>query len=955
MDAKTEQKIEKFIEDYKKVEEEYKSFANCIHIILEQILKNNGFKDRYQQIQFRSKDVVSLRKKLIEKPELLGVGVHDLAGCRVIFYLEEDVGKFEELIRGEFRRQSVEYKRSPDSYNACHIIVKLDDARVKLVEYSRFKDLVCEIQLTTSLFHVWSEINHDIIYKPDPEVKAFSLKDSKFLEKKLKEVMSKYIQKASYNFSFIVGEFERLKQGKQILNIDTLKEISLSDSNEEMLDYLNKLNDFVGYYRPPSDFDFLIHLRPLWQKAEQNDNISPKKLFQDIILSSFKLIQRTKYWDYENTIKLCIELSSDSEFKKYYLETLKDYAKYDLNAVEKIGYDTQKILIAQLNKLDIEDDQVKECVVAICKSLLSNDIKGFGHEQLDTLTIRMGPIPVNNDLKSIRRSAIELLLKILEKEKDCGNIEQIIEAVSVSLSPTHRGKASKELRAVMYENSCLVLSFLDDKYARLDNCTKRAIEKHIFWRTDPEFEAITEVGSIKRKLYGDKGYIRYKTFIGYDLDYGRDYKKTGEERARRINEFVAQISQKNLQEWIEYLTKEILIDYINQYPGQYHNVYSFLRILATKKPNEGKKLLEIKELSVFKVSILIGLLESDKKDEITDEIKRKIGHGEDLLEIAEAFFSVNEIGAGLLPFLAEKILTTNEPLATVSLLKTVSNQYPKNKNLKTIFIKIIEKLTELKFYGWPERISPWSEQVTKDMSVSEYDSILDNLLHKKEIEYHTEQILLPLAQKDAGRVIRFFFDRIKQRESGENLIDAIPYNLQLLKDPLTKQSGIVIPEIIKWFGTDNHMYNWLASHLLNTIFPKIEREFQKGLIEMIRSKDETKLDYVLRILDEYEGDTDVLGPVKEIIKTFKMTSELKVRLFRILSNTGGVIGEYGMVEKYETKIKDIESWKRDGDENISSFAKAYVEYLENCIKYEKARVERNIDLRKNEFDRSKSV
>ena len=218
----------------------------------------------------------------------------------------------------------------------------LDSAREKLVEYSNFKDLICEIQRTTPLFHAWSEINYDIIYKTDQKLIQFSPKDFDFLKKKLAEVMSNYITKASYNFSFIVGQFERLEEGKQVLNIDKLKEVSQSNSNEEILAYLNKLNDFSNYYRLPEEFNFLPVLEDIWIKSKQNDELSETKKIQDVIAASFRVIRSIKYWDYKKVIELCAKKCSEDIFQKECLETLKGFGKYDLNVVRVIGYVPQK-------------------------------------------------------------------------------------------------------------------------------------------------------------------------------------------------------------------------------------------------------------------------------------------------------------------------------------------------------------------------------------------------------------------------------------------------------------------------------------------------------------------------------------------------------------------------------------------------------------------------------------
>ncbi|MDD2665767.1 MAG: RelA/SpoT domain-containing protein [Methanocellales archaeon] len=951
MDSKTKEKINKFVENYEKSRTKYTDFAKSVSAILEQILKSKHFK--YQQIQSRSKDIDSLRKKLENNPNLIN-NIHDLAGCRVIFYLEEDIYKFSEFIKQELKIEDIKDKRSPDNYNALHIIVKLDNAREKLVEYTNFKDLICEIQLTTPLFHAWSEINRDIIYKPDQELMNFSPKDFDFLKEKLAQVMSKYITKASYNFSFIVDQFERLKEGKQILNIDKLKELSQLGSNEKILEYMDKLNIFSSYYRLPEEFDFLPILEDIWNKSKQNDGNSKTKKSQDIITASFRFIRSVKYWDYKRIIELCVNKCSEDLFRKECLETLKVFGKYDLNAVRAIGYTPQKILIERISQLDSENTEIKDALISICGSLLNNTIEGSAQEQFDTFTLIMGPIPIKDKIKEIRHDSIQLLIKLFENEQDCRESEKIITALFNSSSPIHNGKTTEEHTKTMRENIDTILSFLIQNYDKIKNYNKRAIEKHLIWfsGTGNESEKLKE---IKGKLSGDENYLKYKTFVGYGLDYGSDFEQIEKERKEQIESYVIQITDKNLNEWKNYLVTEILADYNDQNQGEYQNVHYFLYKLAVKKPNEGRKLLDISELSKFRVALLIGLLGSDKKSQIKKDIKTMIKKSESLSEIASAFFSVKDIDECLLSDLTNKILKNGEISSILAILHTICGQYSNNKNLKALFVKIIDKMTDLSFYEWPQKVSYLTDEISKDLSVDEYEIILKNLVMKKVVDYYTEQVLLPLAEKEPERIIDFFYKRVKNKESGVKLIDSIPFDFQLLTGKLNKNSDLIIKEIFKWFENGDGKLRWGASCLFNIIFPKIEGDIKGKLIQIIKTKDTTKLDYILWILDKYEGSPDVLEIIKEIVKNFEVSHELRLELQSILSHIRFVGGEYGLVKAYEEKIKDITSWKDDPNESVSSFAKSYMAYLQNRIKCENARVEREIDLRRSEFDRFKTI
>ena len=70
--------------------------------------------------------------------------IDDLAGCRIIFYLDNDVQRVIQYLQNEFVVVKQNLKYSDDSYNALHLIVKLNKDRLKLSEYERFSGLKCE-------------------------------------------------------------------------------------------------------------------------------------------------------------------------------------------------------------------------------------------------------------------------------------------------------------------------------------------------------------------------------------------------------------------------------------------------------------------------------------------------------------------------------------------------------------------------------------------------------------------------------------------------------------------------------------------------------------------------------------------------------------------------------------------------------------------------------------------
>jgi len=120
--------IKKFIDEYKTKQSIYEDFAKNVGSFLEILLENNEF--RYQAVFSRGKELSSLQKKITENEKLQKLKtvteVDDLAGCRVIFYLDNDIERFRNHIYKEFNIVRDNLKYSEDKYNARHMIVKLN-------------------------------------------------------------------------------------------------------------------------------------------------------------------------------------------------------------------------------------------------------------------------------------------------------------------------------------------------------------------------------------------------------------------------------------------------------------------------------------------------------------------------------------------------------------------------------------------------------------------------------------------------------------------------------------------------------------------------------------------------------------------------------------------------------------------------------------------------------------
>lgn len=179
----------------------YHDFCAAMRNLLVSLLDHRRFK---YQISWRIKSLDGLRDKIARNApkgkfyRQLG-DVEDLAGIRIVFYLESDKRRFLSALAGEMTRSRLrmEQHQRERGYRATHVLAQFGRKRLSLREYHRFAGLKCEIQLTSALYNAWSEVEHDILYKHDQHLAPLEHATEDRLKEELNKAMEHYLQPAS--------------------------------------------------------------------------------------------------------------------------------------------------------------------------------------------------------------------------------------------------------------------------------------------------------------------------------------------------------------------------------------------------------------------------------------------------------------------------------------------------------------------------------------------------------------------------------------------------------------------------------------------------------------------------------------------------------------------------------------------------------------------------------------
>lgn len=306
--------INDFIRQYNKEFDYYQKLSQIIASKIEDQLFNRGIK---AIVTHRAKRSDKLKDKLIKRNEEkkyktiddIYSDIVDLAGIRISLYFPSEREIIDEVINYLFNVEKTKkfpteahtpkYEKRFSGYWATHYRVKLKEESLT----KRYLNTIAEIQVASVLMHAWSEVEHDLVYKPFSgnlsaeelaildEINGLVLSGEIALErlqsamsertKKQKEIKDKY-ELTNYLLSNLDKRYlNKIKLGDTYLLNNYLNTIKKLDVNE-FNNYINKINVDL----PESVTDQLLNM--LMVEFYDKDKINLKNYFKNLHVSERK-------------------------------------------------------------------------------------------------------------------------------------------------------------------------------------------------------------------------------------------------------------------------------------------------------------------------------------------------------------------------------------------------------------------------------------------------------------------------------------------------------------------------------------------------------------------------------------------------------------------------------------------------------------------------------------------
>ena len=933
---------------------DYKAFADAIATILEAAIKAEPAY-RLQQIQRRAKDPSSLKAKLVkfhasESNKIEDV-VKDLAACRVIFYTNADVKLFlsSDILRGNFvidwDRTKVHHpvpgtESAGRLFISDNIVVQLNEQRASAPEYAKFRGMRCEIQVQTTLNHAWSEMEHDV-YKIKPAT-GYGKDLLEEIQKRFNKVMREMLIPAGYEFQKIVDDYNRLASGRELFDKGALKMLAECKDNNERHELLER---FKTYVLPHLDDPAGTHaeiqgaLVAAVQVARETETkpISTPwgdlrgKTVEDVVELAAEVLDHLRYVSIgavEVTLDALCELypgaASDKEQERI-LKSVKTLATHNYEVWKAGGPIIQDMLVRRIRGWDPATLQaLRPVALTVLQQVLRPEATGTS-ATYKSITLTTADVVPSDALTRIRNISLDLLEELFRTAADDVERRKVKQALLDATRFPQRGGAESVLRLTILENSARVTRFFASVADTLSHELLQTLEQSFLWlyrHTRLPVDAPTEVAPIaaarcafidaimafRDRINANRDFVVYKTLVGFESVFRPEWEGdpmdiSAEEayRNERISELVADVNATNADAWLKILQR--CASTRSNDLATFPSFGRFLEELARTKPGVVESYFDRlgDDLENFLPAMLRGMEVTARWAAAKVRIDKWVSQRRYLSQILWHQRFTDKIDVALIKqALALAIEDGNDRavLNAAEICAARSDVIPREE-IGPIFTSAVDYLKSKGSAVWVDAI--WAHllrgSLTEALSAEQIDLVLSALVARKRVDHQAEYVLVGVAKRFPEKVIDFFGARLRQREEDEVVdhYEAVPYSFTTLGPHLATTVAYLVAQSYEWHREKPDLFEYRGGRLLSVVFPEFTPEIE-GQLNQVLATGGGAPRFVVDVLSGYRGSPATHELYKLIVEAVPDDDPVLGSVEVALISTGGVSGEFGMVE-----------------------------------------------------------
>lgn len=898
MSEKMEKAKEQMLKEYLSFQLTYVEFTSYIENKVKNILIENGIK--YQSLNSRVKTYDSLEKKLTEK--MINrvckniKKINDLSGVRVIFYDESELKRFNNIIYEEFNVESYKPPKDIIEYDGTNITVSLKK------DLSKFKGLLCEIQLTTLLSHAMNEFGHNIVYKDIDELQSKDGKEYDRIKNTFQNVR-KDVLKVMASLEFINKRVDSIKSGAK--NIELL----LGEDFNKKLNEVNSLNELEEMISK------MIEVIPLINDDEEKyKRIYDSEIIYAIVKKFSELpVDTAKFLNYDTyEYKFSKMLEFLQSYKYLWISNFKNIISIlyiiamDNNMVGKLDKFIEDLIISDKanSSRGLANYNIHEIVyLAILDKELSEHIR-----------VKLAEYYCDINYDYCEEVDINKVSFIRNKINPSKNYKtKIYRVIEVVLEMFFNGKSKDVLNSLININYDLekntdifdynpIYEFFYNNYDKIDLYSKNQLYKSVCAWPNTKLRKSKFYEKMKKdkiqKLYA----ILFNFFID-EMPMSKHYEQE-EFRDNYLNEYIKNFKEDNINEIVAILNT---MDYAEIENANIYYAGNFLiNIGALEK--YGKKILEIK----WNEYIFLGVAKQDK------EFQTSINNESEAEKIIQAILQTGYIDLKVIRNLIEFSNKNMSERLIIEIIRLILN----NTNL------VINE--EFKEYA-----------LNKIREFNKYNKgIMNEILYN----FHTEKIILEeynhtdicvllenFRYSDFNRLDEFFFNQLFEKYPNDlrklitekikdnpnsNIYNSYSY-INLTKSSNFNEERFNNLKLCIELLKENDYYK--ISNYIHYLIGEYTDELGNDILEYLKENDDyEKYEVVIDLCKLFDRSIACWKIYEYIISKIDSKDKLLDEIDCLLFNTGVVTGEYGIANSFYNKYKFFNNLKPK-DKKVKAF------------------------------------
>ena len=982
----------------------YEKLAEIVAKLLERaITADSGY--RFQQIQRRAKTVDSLRRRLEDSGHLdtdeIEAHRKDLAGCRIVFYTNNDVHRFAGLgllsdlfdidwERSKFHQPGPGQHSADQLFQSYNYVLKLKSDRTALLEYREFQGLYCEVQVQTSLNHAWAEMAHDTIYKR-PELQGFGTRQLNVIKSRLEDAMRKHLLPASYLFQRIATDVDRLAEGKALFDKGVLDAALAAENNNDRHDALVQLKDNVlpHFDDLPEVFpEIRDKLKQTWLVAGATKTIPHETPFGDyrgwephqVTAQIAEIVERYRYIDPDETYKFIRDLyvqTFDSKSRDQLVNLAERLARPTMQIWERHGPLVQVRLAEALsNEPDIAS--IAPIATTIASEILHPDITGTTWSS-SAVTLSRGVITYSHALEAARKTIVDVISGYAQSA--IGD-DDALQSATTSLFDAGRwpqtGAVRPEIAIMIFADLAHAIERITLIASQASLNARQDMESTLFqhWRwnrslpkhlaSDPKVveaheRLIAKMIAFREALNADEEFIVFKTIVGYKSIFPHqweeergDFNRDETVRNQRQDQLADSIRHENWPIWKTRLETAARVK--SNDLATFPPYRRFLSAISPRQPRLAFELLADRTiLPDWTIQpIARALLEGELRADVEDLLGQWVDDGRFLSEIAIlAASAVDKLGAIVSKVTSRAVNDTDENACTVLVIEAI-RRFSENRPFwqNHIFFPCLSVLHRAGNHNWLARSWHQSENdsLFANLAADQSRAVLAAIVKVRAIDYPTEQILKSIALTRHQMVLDWLGQRIEiaLQESSSDF-DSIPFSFQRVHEALQPHPRDVLVSVRQWFDRDDFSARLDATHFLTKIYPEFQEPLPSILLDLVHSATTEDLAFLASVLQGFNGRQELFPICRAILASDAASDDTEGYVSQVLLESGVMRGEFGPAQTYQEKVELLEPWLNDKNNRVAEFAARETRNFENMVASENRRAQEGIAMRKLQY------